>query len=72
MQQCVKISDLTAPQALESEHVSRHLHEWIDLIWGHKQRDPASLNVFHPLSYEGSIGKNLISVLYLTRHLVPE
>ena len=25
------------------------------MIWGCKQRDPDSLNVFHPLSYEGSI-----------------
>jgi Beige/BEACH domain len=33
------------------------LHEWINLIWGYKQRDPEALNVFHPLSYEGSIGE---------------
>lgn len=45
-------------QALESDHVSRNLPAWIDLIWGCKQRDPESLNVFHPLSYEGSIGKS--------------
>lgn len=43
-------------QALESPIVSEHLPAWIDLIWGCNQRDPASLNVFHPLSYEGSIG----------------
>lgn len=48
-------------EALESEHVSQHLHEWIDLIWGYKQRDPASLNVFHPLSYEGSIDLDKIT-----------
>ncbi|KAF4609487.1 hypothetical protein D9613_012349 [Agrocybe pediades] len=42
-------------RALESPFVSEHLPAWIDLIWGCKQRDPASLNVFHPLSYEGSI-----------------
>ncbi|KAF9479125.1 beach-domain-containing protein [Pholiota conissans] len=42
-------------KALESPIVSEQLPAWIDLIWGCKQRDPASLNVFHPLSYEGSI-----------------
>ncbi|CAE6467269.1 unnamed protein product [Rhizoctonia solani] len=48
-------------QALESELVSRGLPSWIDLIWGHKQRDPESLNVFHPLSYEGTIDLDSIT-----------
>ena len=43
-------------QALESDYVSNNLPAWIDLIWGCKQKDPEILNVFHPLSYEGSIG----------------
>jgi hypothetical protein len=47
---------LISSQALESDYVSESLPAWIDLIWGCKQRDPTSLNVFHPLSYEGSIG----------------
>ncbi|PCH37188.1 beach-domain-containing protein [Wolfiporia cocos MD-104 SS10] len=47
--------------ALESDYVSQNLPYWIDLIWGYKQRDPASLNVFHPLSYEGSIDLDKIS-----------
>uniref|UniRef100_K3W8L3 BEACH domain-containing protein n=1 Tax=Globisporangium ultimum (strain ATCC 200006 / CBS 805.95 / DAOM BR144) TaxID=431595 RepID=K3W8L3_GLOUD len=54
--------------ALESELVSQHLHEWIDLIFGFKQRGKAALkanNVFYYLTYYGVVDLDRIEDPFL-------
>lgn len=54
----------TMRRALESEYVSAHLNEWIDLIFGFKQQgDEAvnAMNTFHYLSYESAVDMDAIT-----------
>ena len=51
-------------KALESDYVSEHLNEWIDLIFGFKQQGAEAvkaLNVFMYCSYEGAIDLDAIT-----------
>nr|XP_006812132.1 PREDICTED: neurobeachin-like [Saccoglossus kowalevskii] len=50
--------------ALESEFVSCQLHQWVDLVYGYKQRGPESVratNVYYYLTYEGNVNLDHIT-----------
>eukprot|EP01029_Cantina_marsupialis_P019364 TRINITY_DN449_c0_g1_i3.p1 TRINITY_DN449_c0_g1~~TRINITY_DN449_c0_g1_i3.p1 ORF type:complete len:3311 (-),score=1067.06 TRINITY_DN449_c0_g1_i3:2337-12269(-) len=45
-------------KALESDHVHKHLQNWVDLVFGFKQTGPGSIsgcNVFFHLTYEHNV-----------------
>jgi hypothetical protein len=46
-------------EALESEYVSEHLHKWVDLIFGYKQRGQpaveASSEIIHSCGFDNDI-----------------
>ncbi|KAL4003863.1 Beige/BEACH domain family protein [Acanthocheilonema viteae] len=50
-------------QALESDLVSCQINQWIDLIFGYKQKGPEAVratNVFYYLTYEGALDLNSV------------
>jgi len=54
----------TNRMALESQFVCDNLHNWIDLIFGYKQRGQQAIlsnNLFHPYSYSSSITEEILA-----------
>ncbi|KAM1093044.1 hypothetical protein ACFX2I_020172 [Malus domestica] len=60
----IVVAGISTTWALESEHASTHLHEWIDLIFGYKQRGKEAImanSFFFYITYEGTVDIHKIS-----------
>jgi len=61
--------------ALESDWVSAHLQEWIDLVFGHAQSGDAAVkavNVFHYVTYAGAVDIEQIADPILRRGTIEQ
>jgi len=59
-------------EALEGEYVSAHIHAWIDLVFGYKQRGPEAEkadNLFYYVTYEDAVDRDKISDPVLKRSI---
>jgi len=60
---CARTFIETMRDALESDHVSHTIHDWIDLVFGASQlgaRAKSKKNVFYYLTYEGAVDLDAI------------
>ncbi|KAJ3442206.1 beige/beach-related [Anaeramoeba flamelloides] len=62
-------------EALESDYVSKNINNWIDLIFGYKQRGKEAEkanNIFYYLTYEGAVNFDKIEDEVLLRSIISQ